>query len=553
MPIEQLLSLPVLCDLALAALEDIVEDVALDHPGVAAAVRSKHSQDLRQSEVGERISKLAADAERYPVLKQLYAIWKRIENLEDAAKFPELWISFVEQLDRLDVPSPSSDAPDIGFEEATNAGNKHMLLLRQRVATGGTRTYDQQTANDSAAFVAAVTKLCAAYRERNVYRFLPFDRLALLRAYQLVESGVRPPPPMIPIRTDLWRPVSTYLALADPGRSHLRHTVRRADLLEGTVVHVETIDRDGIANRGQIEAYRIPAIRDVARIRVHIGDAAPCSVYVGRPVFEGWSTDQANDAQRSEVFKLARLKAIHTVAAACSGLFALGVAECKIGMDGLTAVEARDTMMSLSANVIRDRTRQRLSAAFNINAPLRDDRQSTQNPVLLQDRLAVARLAIDLAKIGGFDKVTWDGAADGTSVPFLDQLTPADMLPLVHRAHELGLETYISAGMTARHMARAAQIGVGGVGIGIALHAKNAGGAITHILPESVREVLEARNHGAKKTWAGRGAAALAQLDWMKFRGHLDESQERQRQELLKGLTSFCLASAESGRNHGTS
>lgn len=548
-PVLQTLSLPVLSELALAALEDIVDDIALDHPGVASSVRSRHSQMLRQAQLLERIGSLQAEPERGPALDQLFATWRRIENLASSAssaEFPELWTTFVKQLDRLDVTSPSLDAPDTGFELIPNSGHRHTLLLRSRGPATGTRTPARQPSTDPAAFVAAVTALCAAYRERNVWRFLPADRLALLRAYQLVEAGVRTPPPMVPIRTDLRRPVSTYLALADPGRSHLRHTVRRADLLKGTIVHVETIDREGIANRDQIEAYRIPAIRDVARIRVHIGDAAPCSVYVGRPVFEGWSADQTNDDQRRAVFELARLKAIHTVAAACSGLFALGVAECKIGMDGLTAVQARDMMMSLSANVIRDRTRQRLSAAFNINAPLRDDRQSRQNPVLLNDRLKVAQLAIDLAKTGGFDKVTWDGAAEGTSIPFLEQLTPADLLPLVHRAHELGLETYISAGMTAKHMTPAAQVGVGGVGIGIALHAKNAGGAITHLLPEAVREVLDARDHGARVTLAGRGAAALTQLDWMHSRGPLDDEPERQRQELLKCLTWFHGAAAES-------
>lgn len=539
MAIEQFLSLTVLTDLALAALEDIVDDVALDFSGVASTIRSGHTQQKRESEVLDRIGRLAAAADLHPKLCSLHATWLKIKQLPNVTGFSILWKKFVETLDELDGASPyPNQFPNTGFRLITNKRNPRTLRLRSVVKSKKIGN-DRKLTTDPSAFVALVTTLCAEYRKRKVWRFAPADRLALLRAYQLVESGVRPAHPMLPIRTDLWRPKSTYLALADPGRSHLRFTVRRSDLLNGTIVHVETIDRDGIDNRGQIEAYRIPAIRDVARIRVHIGDEAPCSVYVGRPVFEGWAPEKANDQNQRDLFDLARLKAIHTVAAACSGLFSLGVAECKIGLDGLTSTQAVETMKSLVANVIRDRTRQRLSAAFNINSPIQDDRNARRNPMLINDRIEVAGLAIELAKTGGFDKVTWDGAQDGASTPFLEQISPAQMISLVHKAHELGLETYISAGMRAEHMVPASQIGVGGVGIGIALHARSKDGAITHIKTDDVLTVLDNRDNAALTTLAGRGATALAQLDWMKAKGPLDKTQEAQRQKLLTKLLAF--------------
>ena len=52
--------------------------------------------------------------------------------------------------------------------------------------------------------------------------------------------------------------------------------------------------------------------------------------------------------------------------------------------------------------------RQFFSAAFNLFTPIKIDSKTT-----VTDKLEVARLAIQIAKEGGFEKVTWDGAEDG--------------------------------------------------------------------------------------------------------------------------------------------
>ena len=529
------LTLPLLHELTLAALEDSVGDVALDHPGVAPTLRWGRSRRERVADLNLILHKLEGD-KRFQQLAALETMWKDIDHLSSVQDFPQLWTKFVATLDELDFyqQKPGPDPLPVFTMKALSNGRAIDLEL----AASSVRTAPQ--ADDPASFVAAVTGMCQAYRRTEFVRFAPADRLALLRAYQLVEAGVRPAPPMSALQTDLTRPVPTYLALADPGQSHLRHTVRRSDLLQGTIVHVETIDRGGIADRGIIEAYRIPSIRDVARIRVHVGDETPCSVYVGRPVYEGWSIRDAalQGEELRRAFDQSLLKAIHTVAAACSGLFALGVAECKIGLDGLSSKQAIATMKGLVGNVIRDRARQRLSAAFNINTPLRDDRGSNNQSVDVKDRFAIARMAIELAKQGGFDKIAWDGASDGASTPFVEQLPHAQILELIHVAHSRGLETYVSAGMTAEHLLPATLLGVGGVGIGIRLHAKNSSGDITHLLPEQVREVLVTRDSALSEP-AGRAAASLAQLDWLHAKALLEPEQEDLRDALFNALLAY--------------
>ena len=54
------------------------------------------------------------------------------------------------------------------------------------------------------------------------------------------------------------------------------------------------------------------------------------------------------------------------------------------------------------------------SAAYNLNHTLIDDLNPTSNghPRTITDKLEIGRRGIELAALGGFDKVTWDGASD---------------------------------------------------------------------------------------------------------------------------------------------
>jgi len=54
------------------------------------------------------------------------------------------------------------------------------------------------------------------------------------------------------------------------------------------------------------------------------------------------------------------------------------------------------------------------SAAFNLNKPIEDDLEPNTDgtPKILVRQVDIGRRGIELAVLGGFDKVTWDGAAD---------------------------------------------------------------------------------------------------------------------------------------------
>ena len=63
--------------------------------------------------------------------------------------------------------------------------------------------------------------------------------------------------------------------------------------------------------------------------------------------------------------------------------------------------------------------RQFFSAAFNLFTPIK-----VSSEYIEKDKFKIARLAIEIAKEGGFEKVTWDGAEDGKvpSDPITDTL-----------------------------------------------------------------------------------------------------------------------------------
>jgi len=113
-------------------------------------------------------------------------------------------------------------------------------------------------------------------------------------------------------------------------------------------------------------------------------------------------------------FDLDFIKIVNLTSAACSAAFQLGAAETKVAMDTLTASEAIAYMRALSGHVLRNH-KQILSAAFNLNTPLVDDLAEADaqgDYPVITDNIEIGRRGIELAALGGFDKVTFDGAAD---------------------------------------------------------------------------------------------------------------------------------------------
>lgn len=203
-----------------------------------------------------------------------------------------------------------------------------------------------------------------------------------------------------------FRPVSqTYPSLTDPGDGHVFGTTRKQEWMNGAIVHVEHLERPGGVPRSLIESYRIPAILDFARVRLHTAGAMPNTYFTGRAL---------RDSKGS--FDHSFIKVVNTTSAACSQAFSLGAAECKIAMDELSTSQMIAYLTALSGHTLRE-PHQYLSCAFNLNWPIVDDlRQDAHGnvlpPQLITDPFEIAQLAIKVATAGGFDKVTWDGASD---------------------------------------------------------------------------------------------------------------------------------------------
>ncbi len=150
--------------------------------------------------------------------------------------------------------------------------------------------------------------------------------------------------------------------------------------------------------RQDIESYRIPSIFEFARVRLHTGNSAPNTYFVGRRVKDSAAGD----------FALDFIKVVNLTSAACSAAFQLGAAETKVAMDGLTASEAVSYMRALSGHVLRSR-KQVLSCAWNLNSPLVDDLAAPDdaegNFKVIKENLEIGKRGIELAVMGGFDKV----------------------------------------------------------------------------------------------------------------------------------------------------
>jgi hypothetical protein len=199
-------------------------------------------------------------------------------------------------------------------------------------------------------------------------------------------------------------------------------------------------------------------------------------------------------------------------------------------------------MRALRAAIRRDPFRQVLSAAFNLNTPLVDDRpgRSTSSHVHPGSaRFAAGLLGIELTYAGGFDKVTWDGTADTyPSRCVLEQLEPRESVLLVHAAHERGLLTYFSAGFRFEHLAAAVETGVDGVGVGgaqILRYMDKVTGHHGPFLPANIGTILQIRDT-AEQGLRGRAAALLARLDRQHFELSITEDHDALRRELVDAL-----------------
>ncbi len=343
----------------------------------------------------------------------------------------------------------------------------------------------------------------------------------------------------------------TYVSLTDPGDGHVFGTTRKARWLRGAICHVEHLERPGNLARDEIESYRIPSIFEFARVRLHTGNAAPNTYFVGRRVRDSASGN----------FTLDFIKVVNLTSAACSAAFQLGSAETKVAMDGLTASEQVAYMRALSGHVLRSH-KQILSAAYNLNSAFIDDLAEPDtegNYPTISDNIAIGKRGIELAALGGFDKVTFDGAADTyPSYCVILQVTFQNALELVHLAHQAGLLTYMSAGFKFAHIADAVYSGVDGIGIGGAQILRYMDAKTGHQGPytEEFIDQIDHERDQAANSIRGRGVQLLCRLDVssspaesqlladltiqrMSYEGSITTSEESLRQPLYEGLHSM--------------
>ena len=289
-----------------------------------------------------------------------------------------------------------------------------------------------------------------------------------------------------------------------------------------------------IADKEKIEPYRLPAAWHAARARLRVGAETPCTAFIGRPIFENHG---GAGTISDEAFAMDVLKTVHMHASACTAMFTSGIADCKIAIERMSAGAAVRFMRAVSGNVLRDRDRQTLSAAFNLNTPIEVRDGAGGGARTVRDRFEVGKLGIELARSGGFEKIAWDGASNEVpSRPLVEQLTHEQLVDLVHMAHEAGLETYISAGMVAAHMRDAVHAGVDGVGIGTSMHYVDSRTKLMGALkPDAIREALRVRDE-AEGDPLGSAARTLARLDQMHFEGSLLEAEDAARRALHLAL-----------------
>jgi hypothetical protein len=414
------------------------------------------------------------------------------------------------------------------FEPTTSASLAHAVFTDDGLDVYVRVTHPQHATADQD-FLAAASYLIAPRRDA-ADNLTVDERIAVRAAYWLLDQGVHIPGSYPIWGTSGFRDVQTYASITDPGEGHLAGTTMFPGYLHGVIVHVEHLERGVDRRRDELEPYRIPSPRTVARVRLHVGSAAPTSSYIGRPLFDGAVSDSL-------------IKTSRTFAAAASSLLSDGLAEVKFAVERLTASEAIQLLSSLAREVRRDRHAQVLAAAFNINTPILDDRPMTVEKngeaQWANTHEEIGLLGVDIAAAAGFDKVTWDGTADTyPSRCITDQLTHPVAITLVHRAHEAGLLTYFSAGFRFDNIPDAVVTGVDGIGIGgaqILRYMDKVTGNHGPFLPDNIRRILAVRDEAAE-TLAGRGARLLARLDRLYYEGALAIGDAPWRERLFTAL-----------------
>ncbi len=336
----------------------------------------------------------------------------------------------------------------------------------------------------------------------------------------------------------------TQMAVTDPGIDHLAMTLADPRMLDGSLVHVEIIDR----NTEHQSPYSVPSAKMVSTIRMFLGRDAPLTVFFGRPNY--MASALGENVQGVPLAKAALKFNLPTAAngltLAARGLFDRGVSEIKVTMDGLSPSEVTQFGRKVHGN-IRMTSDEYISAAFNLGSVLRDfELLPTHAPPISGAPTAEQRAlmlkgalqATEAAKKGSFKKVTVDSASmTPPSYPLVEYFGVENLLLWTHDAHQKGLETYGSGGMRDYHFPVLHLAGLDGVGVGFSIHeppAPNNPGVPGRMLPEKVLSALSARNR-TEGSPVGKAATQLRRLAAL----HADGSATPQQRALERRSLGF--------------
>jgi hypothetical protein len=337
--------------------------------------------------------------------------------------------------------------------------------------------------------------------------------------------------PIVPWGNSGFRKVQTQASITDPGLGHITGTAQKMNYLNGTNVHIEFLERGSETNREKVEPYRLPDLATIGKVKLLIGKDTSVSSYVGRPMFE-------------DSFNNSFIKTVHTTVAVCSAIFMNGLSECKVAIERMTVTQAIKFMKAVSANVVRDHNLQVLAAAFCVNYPLIDDRPETMrknggHAKKITDRMKIAKLGIEITRLGNFEKVTFDGTANWyPSDPIMEQLGYENALKLVHSAHEQGLLTYFSAGFRFRHLPDIVLSGTDGIGLRgaqILRFMDHQNGNQGPFKDSNIKRILAIDKKTASSV-LGQGTQLLCRLDRMYYELSLPVKLDMVREVLFKEL-----------------
>ena len=391
------------------------------------------------------------------------------------------------------APSPRSLPASLGPISVRSARYLEQIADSERSLVERERL-QRQIAND---ILAATIAIKRARAERR--RLTRDEHCLVADAERHVRNGAPPPARFAPLRRADHRSRRTMLSLADPGSGHLRVTLQNADLLDGVIIHQEVISRSADSRHTSlgVSAYRMIDIRQNGIIRLHAADDVPVSIYCGRPACQVpiWLESRATAWTFRRMYTADCISPCHLAAAVASAAFANGVADVKFNVGGLTATQAIDFMKRVRRSVDRDE-QQTLSTQFSLCVSISDDRHKTGTPKRVRHPAGIAALSIEITAAGGWDRVTLDSAGkEAPSVPVVHRLGVDVLTRWVRDAHAVGLETYISGGMTADHIPLAVQAGVDGIGMGHWIHAAGPRrGAPGGLDPKKIREAIRVRN-----------------------------------------------------------